>query len=89
MHMYKYFAFYYFLLTLLLPNFILSFTEQLSLAGALTNILLPAGIIRLFVKPFAEVRTEHPADVSADIFAAFRLSCLISTDGASSRSTCS
>ena len=47
MHMYKYFAFYYFLLTLLLPNFILSFTEQLSLAGALTNILLPAGIIWL------------------------------------------
>ena len=45
--MYKYFAFYYFLLTLLLPNFILSFTEQLSIAGALTNILLPAGIIWL------------------------------------------
>lgn len=47
--MYKYIVFYYFLLTLLLPNFILSFTEPLSLAGALTNILLPGGVIWLLL----------------------------------------
>ena len=47
--MYKYFVFYYFLLTLLIPNFILSFTEPLSLAGALTNILLPGGLIWLLL----------------------------------------
>lgn len=42
-------VFYFFLLTLLIPNVVLSFTEDLGTAGAITNILLPGGIIYLLL----------------------------------------
>lgn len=41
----KYYIFFIFLLTLLIPNIILSITEPLSIIGAATNIILPAGFI--------------------------------------------
>lgn len=47
--MFKNLVFYLFLLTLLLPNVILSFTEQLTPLGALTNVVLPGGIIYLLM----------------------------------------
>lgn len=47
--MFKKIVFYFFLLTLLIPNVVLSFTEPLGMAGAIANVLLPGGIIYLLM----------------------------------------
>ena len=47
--MFKKFVFYFFLLTLILPNVLLSFTEPLGVAGAIANVLLPGGIIYMLM----------------------------------------
>lgn len=47
--MFKNIVFYFFLFTLLLPNILLSFTEPLTLLGALTNIILPGSVIYLLM----------------------------------------
>lgn len=47
--MFKKFVFYFFLLTLILPNVLLSFTEPLGVAGAIANVLLSGGIIYMLM----------------------------------------
>lgn len=47
--MFKNIVYYFFLLSLLLPNVILSYTEPLTPLGAITNIVLPGGIIYLLL----------------------------------------
>lgn len=42
-------TFYLFLAVLLIPNVVLSFTENLSVSGAITNVLLPGGVYYLLM----------------------------------------
>lgn len=71
--MYKYFIYYFFLLSILLPNFILSFTERLSIAGALTNILLPGGIIYLLLSLSQKIGRSIWLMFPLIFFAAFQI----------------
>lgn len=45
----KKFVFYFFLLSLIIPNVALSVTEPFSVIGAIANVVLPAGIIYLLL----------------------------------------
>lgn len=47
--MFKNIVYYFFLITLLIPNILLSITEPLTPLGAITNIVLPGGIIYLLL----------------------------------------
>ncbi|MCM1076732.1 MAG: lipid A phosphoethanolamine transferase [Bacteroides sp.] len=47
--MFKNIVFYFFLLSLLVPNVVLSFTEPLTTIGAITNVVLPGGVIYLLL----------------------------------------
>lgn len=71
--MFKNIVFYIFLLSLLLPNIILSFTEQLTPLGALTNIVLPGGIMYLLLSISPKIGRSIWMMFPLVFFAAFQI----------------
>ena len=71
--MFKNIVFYIFLLSLLLPNIVLSFTEQLTPLGALTNIVLPGGIMYLLLSISPKIGRSIWMMFPLVFFAAFQI----------------
>lgn len=71
--MFKNIVYYFFLLSLLLPNVILSYTEPLTPLGAITNIVLPGGIIYLLLSLSPKLGRSIWLMFPLVFFAAFQL----------------
>lgn len=71
--MFKNIVFYIFLLSLLLPNIILSFTEQLTPLGALTNVVLPGGVMYLLMSISPKIGRSIWLMFPLVFFAAFQI----------------